>query len=151
MADVIELVHPEPKDAKQSALFKYLLDKRHDRARDLPDELGIIGLAQEVSRRIANNEDVSATDIASSGITWERQSSASRMDAAAWERQIPSMGYMALLRNLRNFDLADISDASAQLVISKLTNADEVAQSRQFPMRFLSAYKAVDLSAGSQR
>jgi hypothetical protein len=26
MADVIELVHPEPKDAKQSTLFKYLLD-----------------------------------------------------------------------------------------------------------------------------
>jgi hypothetical protein len=66
------------------------------------------------------------------------------MDAAAWERQIPSMGYMALLRNLRNFDEAGISAASVQLVISKLTNRDEVAKSRQFPMRFLSAYKAVE-------
>ena len=29
MADVIELTHPEPKDAAQSALFRYLLDRRH--------------------------------------------------------------------------------------------------------------------------
>jgi hypothetical protein len=144
MADVIELVHPEPKDAKQSALFKYLLDKRHDRVSDLPDELGLIGSAQQVVQRIAAGEDVPATDIASAGITWERQSSATKMDAAAWERQIPSMGYMALLRNLRNFDQAGIRDESVQFVISKLANSDEVAQSRQFPMRFLSAYKAVE-------
>jgi hypothetical protein len=144
MADVIELVHPEPKDAKQSALFRYLLDKRHDRAGDLPDELGLIATAQQVAQRIAAGEDVPATDIASAGITWERQSSATRMDAAAWDRQIPSMGYMALLRNLRNFDQAGISEASVQLVIAKLANSDEVAGSRQFPMRFLSAYKAVE-------
>ena len=29
MADVIELVHPEPRDAAQSTLFRYLLDRRH--------------------------------------------------------------------------------------------------------------------------
>jgi hypothetical protein len=144
MADVIELVHPQPRDGKQSALFKYLLDKRHDRVGDLPDELGLIGLAQQVVQRIAAGEDVPATDIASAGISWERQSGATQMDAAGWQRQIPSMGYMALLRNLRNFDQAGISDESAQLVISKLANADEVAKSRQFPMRFLSAYKAVE-------
>ena len=42
MADVIELVHPEPKDAKQSALFKYLLDKRHDRASDVARTSGLL-------------------------------------------------------------------------------------------------------------
>jgi hypothetical protein len=54
------------------------------------------------------------------------------------------MGYMALLRNLRNFDQVGISEESAQLVSSKLANADEVARSRQFPMQFVSAYKAVE-------
>ena len=144
MADVIELVHPEPKDAKQSALFKYLLDKRHDRASDVAQDLRVIATSEEVTERIAAGENVPATEIASAGITWERQSSVTKMDAAAWERQIPSMGYMALLRNLRNFDQAGISDETVQLVISKLANSDEVAQSRQFPIRFLSAYKAVE-------
>jgi hypothetical protein len=64
------------------------------------------------------------------------------MDAEAWEAVIPSMGYMALLRNLRNFDQAGVSDAVAQRVADKLANADEVARSRQFPIRFLSAWKA---------
>src|SRR5436190_7636570 len=29
MADVLELTHPTPRDTAQSALFKYLLDRRH--------------------------------------------------------------------------------------------------------------------------
>src|SRR5436190_730379 len=29
MADVIELAHPAPRDEQQSALFKFLLDRRH--------------------------------------------------------------------------------------------------------------------------
>src|SRR4051812_33876088 len=31
MADVIELTHAKPRDEAQSALFRYLLDRRHDR------------------------------------------------------------------------------------------------------------------------
>jgi hypothetical protein len=30
MADVIELTHPSPRDDRQSALFRYLLDRHHD-------------------------------------------------------------------------------------------------------------------------
>ena len=33
MADVIELTHPKPRDAKQSALFKWLLDRSSPQGR----------------------------------------------------------------------------------------------------------------------
>lgn len=62
-------------------------------------------------------------------------------DAEQWELLIPTMGYMALLRNLRNFDQADISDSVKDAVCARLQDPDEVARSRQFPYRFLSAYK----------
>ncbi len=67
MADVIELVHPEPKDAKQSALFKYLLDKRRDRAGSICLTGSLRGYCkrQQVVQRIAAGENVPATDIAS--------------------------------------------------------------------------------------
>ena len=52
------------------------------------------------------------------------------------------MGYMALLRNLRNFDQAGVSDEVAATVAAQLADPDEVARSRQLPMRFLSAYRA---------
>ena len=56
---------------------------------------------------------------------------------------IPSMGYMALLRNLRNFDEAGISDERARYVREVLADPERVAKSRQFPYRFWSAYKNV--------
>jgi hypothetical protein len=61
--------------------------------------------------------------------------------AKLWTALIPSMGYMACLRNLRNFDQAGVSDDVAAMVAAKLADPDEVARSRQFPMRFLSAYR----------
>jgi TROVE domain len=52
------------------------------------------------------------------------------------------MGYMALLRNLRNFDEAGVPDTVAAGVAAKLADPEQVASSRQLPFRFLSAYRA---------
>jgi len=49
---------------------------------------------------------------------------------------------MALLRNLRNFDEAGVGDDVAARVAAKLSDPDEVARSRQFPYRFVSAFEA---------
>jgi len=62
--------------------------------------------------------------------------------AALWTALIPSMGYMARLRNLRNFDQAGVADEVAAGVAARLADPAEVARSRQLPMRFLSAYRA---------
>jgi hypothetical protein len=76
------------------------------------------------------------------GLTWEQLSGFGAMDKAAWEAVIPNMGFMGLLRNLRNFDRAGISKASQDYVINYLTDPAKVAKSRQLPFRFLSAYLA---------
>src|SRR3954451_21080564 len=60
-----------------------------------------------------------------------------------WQSVIGSMGYMALLRNLRNFDEAGVPDDVAASVPARLADPEEVARSRQLPLRFLSAYRAV--------
>ena len=48
MADVIELAHPEPKDAAQSALFRYLLDRRHHDDAVAGADLPILAAAAEL-------------------------------------------------------------------------------------------------------
>jgi hypothetical protein len=49
MADVIEMTHPSPRDDRQSALFKYLLDRRHhDDARADADVLPVLAAAAEL-------------------------------------------------------------------------------------------------------
>ena len=156
LADVIELTHPKPKDAMQSDLFKYLLDRRHH-----PESVEVPATLPKVARR-AELEAVPVEDrrallrergadlLTEAGATWEWLSGwipavegQKGMDAEAWEAVIPSMGYMALLRNLRNFDEAGISDEVAGRMAAKLADPEAVAKSRQFPFRFWSAYRNV--------
>jgi hypothetical protein len=148
MADVLELCHVRPDSPTQSALFRWLLDERHHQGTAVVDDRLLPVLRADLDwREVApdRRRDLLAEGLPAS-VSWERLSSwlPGGMDAAAWEAVIPSMGYMALLRNLRNFDQAGISIGFAAQVAERLADPEEVARSRQFPMRFLSAYKATD-------
>lgn len=60
-----------------------------------------------------------------------------------WEELIDSgrLGYMALLRNLRNILQANVSPAHIERVASHICDPAKVAKSKQLPFRFLAAYK----------
>lgn len=64
------------------------------------------------------------------------------MDASAWSAMIPTMGIMALSRNIRNFDEAGVTDEAVASVLARFTDPEQVAKSRMFPFRWLSAYEA---------
>ncbi|HEY3873707.1 MAG TPA: TROVE domain-containing protein [Actinocrinis sp.] len=150
--DVIDLVHPVPDPAKpwQGALFEYALDRRHNREKEIPDALGMLRARAQLTalpvdeRRSVLAADGGAERLARAGMTWEALAGwlQGPLDAAAWSAVTPSMGYMALIRNLRNFDQAGVGDDAAAGVAAKLADPAEVAASRQLPMRFLSAYRA---------
>jgi hypothetical protein len=154
LADVLELAHPKPADERQAALFRWLLDRRHDRA-DARDpgavpavlgtvrawlELHAVPVEQRRALLVAQPERIAAA-----GMSWETASAwlEGPLDTAAWTALVPSMGYMARLRNLRNFDDVGMDDGSAARVAASLADPAEVARSRQLPYRFLSAYLAV--------
>jgi hypothetical protein len=152
--DVIDVVHPAPHADKpwQGDLFEHALNRRHNRDEVIPDRLEVLQAAQTLSalpvdRRRAYVLDPSLVTspggLAGAGFTWERLAGwlQGPMDAAAWEAVIPSMGLMALTRNLRNFDQAGVSDTVASAVAARLADPEEVRRSRQFPFRFLAAYK----------
>ncbi|MCF0092949.1 TROVE domain-containing protein [Micromonospora sp. MH99] len=144
--DVIELTHPTARDERQGDLFRHALDRRHRRDNPVPPSLQMLR-ARDALTAMPVEQRREFTDPAmldAAAMTWEalagwRQSA---MDAAAWESVIPTMGYLALLRNLRNFDRAGVSDTVAETVAAKLADPAQVARSRVLPMRFLSAYNA---------
>jgi len=72
--------------------------------------------------------------------TWEVVISTKGSTKETWESVIPKMGYMATLRNLRNLVEKGVD---LDPVIARLTNPIAVANSKQFPYRFFSAYKAL--------
>jgi TROVE domain len=152
-ADVIERVHvagehPEVKGTWKGALYEYAIDRRHGRDNPVPEALAMIRANAALRKHAADNPAVllDAAALKAAGMTWEDAlslagSKVSKRDL--WAALIPSMGFMAQLRNLRNFDDAGVPDEVAGDVIARLTDPEQVAKSRQFPFRFLSAYRAV--------
>lgn len=150
--DVLNLVHasPDPDKPWQGELFRYALDRRHhpDSAvppasdRTLGAHRALMSLPVEERRAVVEAPDA-AVRLAAAGMTWEGLAGwlQGPMDATAWEAVIPSMGTMALVRNLRNFDQAGVSDEVAARVAAKISDAEAVAASRQFPFRYLAAFR----------
>ena len=77
-------------------------------------------------------------------VTWETQLSANGNNKQTWEKLIDSgkVGYMALLRNLRN--IVNANPSNIEKVWQTIENPDAVRRSKQLPFRFLSAYKSLD-------
>lgn len=77
--------------------------------------------------------------------TWEVELSKGGDKKKTWEELIESekLGYMAMLRNLRNMIEANVSSKHLGIVCSRLSNKEEVEKSKQFPFRFLSAYREI--------
>lgn len=142
--DVIEMAHIAPAKFFQKDLFGLAIASRH--GNDFDHSLPMI-TANKKLREDAKTDPSVLLDparIASAGMTWEDALSLAGNRVSKkelWEAVIDSMGYMALLRNLRNFEQAGISKGATGKVTATLSDPEKVAKSRQFPFRFLSAYK----------
>ena len=146
--DVLEVVHAKPTNEAQSALYKFLLDRRRHQPTAHP------GLLPKMSRTLMvealpagerTPERLAAIledrDVV---MSWERVAGwlNGPMTAAAWEAVIPTMGYFALLRNLNNFDRAGISKRARDQVAFRLV--EDVRGSKVLPFRLLTAYSALE-------
>ena len=120
LKDALFLVHPSPKDEAQQELFNKIASDSLATPYTWETELSQLGKASYYSIR-------------------EKQKAVT----IKWEELIESkkVGYMALLRNLRNILNAKVSAKHMELVCSYLCNENAVANSKQMPFRFLAAYR----------
>ncbi|TDC55044.1 TROVE domain-containing protein [Actinomadura sp. KC345] len=156
-ADVLNLTHPGDRKGSSQAgrfqgpwqhdLFGYVVKRPHQPDTPIPESLetltrrdALLSMPVDERRQVLEHPEL----LARAGITWEALAGwlQGPMDAAAWEAIIPSMGIFALVRNLRNFDQAGVSDAVAERVAAKLADPEVIARSRMFPFRFLAAHNA---------
>src|ERR1700753_16106 len=147
--DVIDIVHPTAVDAGQSRLFRYALDRRHNRPAPHDEYLDMVrrttALRVEAAAGIFDGL-LDPAVLGSAGMTWEDSLSLAGSKVRkreVWKALLPSMGFMAVLRNLRNFDQAGLTDEEVSRATVILQNPVAVQQSRQLPMRFLTAYRNV--------
>lgn len=167
---IIEFTGPVPEMRDGVDLFKYLVTKSKRRWRsatqveasgereviEIPESQAMLRANLQLRTQASVHRELllNTARLRQAGMTWEAAKSLAGAKVSArslWEALIPEMGYMALLRNLRNFDEVGVKDdAIIASIIAKLTDPAEVMASRQLPMRFLSAYRTVPSSRWAQ-
>lgn len=150
--DVIELTQPRYAGGEygtwRDALYRHAIERRHNRGNLVPEALEMIR-ANAALYAAAATDPAALLDterLRAAGMTWKNVLSMAgdKVDKGKlWSALAPIMGYEAVLKNLRNFDEAGMPDDIAAVVAARLADPEEVARSRQFPFRFLSAYRAV--------
>ncbi len=147
-ADVIELssVDNRTRGQAKEPLFRYLLDERPGKHRApikgrLDESLPMLAAAATLRADAARNPRVLMdTDrLRAAGLTWQDALSLAgdKVDKAKlWQAIIPTMGFLALLRNLNNFDRAGIDGTTRKAAAERLAKGDK----RTLPMQYLTAY-----------
>lgn len=127
LRDALFLVHPKAKDELQQLLFNKIVSGDLQTPYTWETELSALGQ-----------------------MNFDSEEAKSMAFRAKWEELIDSgkLGYMALLRNLRNIREAGVSYTHFEKVCTRLGDATEVAKAKQFPFRYLAAYRElIDSSA----
>ena len=123
LRDALFLVHPKAKDEQQQALFDKIVNRQLETPYTWETELSALGQQK-----------------------YESDEQKRKAFGEKWEELIESgkLGYMALMRNLRNMLQSDVSLPQMMNVASRLSNAEQVEKSKQLPFRYLSAYREIE-------
>lgn len=134
LGDVLQLIDRHKDYPVSEAMRNYLVN-------DIIDEEALPKIASLKKLLKKSEIDDEALLLAKqSSVTWETFISHFGSTKEAWEIVAPNMGYMALLRNLRNFEQKNVEMGGILAIIS---DPDRVKKSKQLPFRFYSAYNTV--------
>ena len=120
LRDALFLAHPKAKDEAQQAIFDKIVNNTLETPYTWETELSKLG------------QETFATE------TLKKKAFANK-----WEELLNSekLGYMALLRNLRNILEAEVNHEAIAKLCDTLANARNVSKAKQLPFRFLAAYR----------
>lgn len=122
LKDALFLVHPKAMNENQQALFNKIAKDELEVPYTWETELSALG-----QKKFTNEQEKQAAF------------------QVKWEELVTSgkVGYMALLRNLRNIIEANVSGNVMSEVCTLLSDGNAVAKSKQLPFRFVAAYREV--------
>ena len=123
LKDALFLVHPKARDKVQQAIFNKIVKDTLTTPYTWEVELSRLG---QQSFESANAKSLAFTE--------------------KWEELIDSnrLGYMALMRNLRNILQADVSADHIKKVAKSLADYEKIIRAKQLPFRYLSAYRELE-------
>lgn len=133
LRDAMFLTHPKPRDEEQGEVFGRLAQGKLEVPFTWEVELSRLG--QEKYRDGRERMEAFRAK-------WEE------LIDRTTERGYPVLGYMALLRNLRNIVEAGVRVEQMEKVCARISDPEGVKRSKQLPFRFFSAYKMLHQTGG---
>jgi len=120
LKDAIFLTHPKAKNELQQSIFNKIINDTLKTPYTWETELSALGQ-----------------------LNFDNEYLKKQAFTAKWEELIDSgkLGYMALMRNLRNILDAEVSHAHIAKIAFALSDEDNVKRAKQLPFRFFSAYR----------
>jgi 60 kDa SS-A/Ro ribonucleoprotein len=122
LKDALFIVHPKAENEAQQELFNKIAKGTLETPYTWETELSALG-----QQKFSDEKE----ERAAFRVTWE-----ALIDSG-------KLGYMALLRNLRNILEAGVSAQTIERVCVTLSNIHAVTKSKQLPFRFLAAYREI--------
>lgn len=119
MVDIFNLTHPKPKDKEQEDLWKRLMTGK------------------------LKSEHTWESMLSKAGQDGETKEQVDKLKSQAWKDLLTnnSLGYFALLRNLRN--IMDQAPDCIDMACLQLINEEKIKKSLVLPFRFTTAYEAI--------
>ena len=137
LADVISTAHPKAVDAKQEALFRYLLDKEAD--------LSLIPQIQALEKlKSAETDSERIHWITAGKLTYEVITGVIQPSKAVWEAILYQMPTFALLRHLNALDRAGVLESNQDYIAARLTDQVALQKAKILPFRFVKAFHQVN-------
>lgn len=120
LKDALFLVHPKASSPEQQAIFDKIVSDSLETPYTWETELSAIGQQ-----------------------SFENDEQRTKAKRECWKKLLTSgkLGYMALLRNLRNLIEVGMDMEMLKIVNDRISSREEVIKSRQLPFRFYSAYR----------
>ena len=122
LRDALFLVHPKAKNKAQQELFDKIANRQLETPYTWETELSALGQ-----------------------VSYNSQAEKDAFFRETWEELVNSgkLGYMAMLRNLRNMLEVGVSSQVMQKVAKRICDPYQVEKSKQLPFRYLSAYREI--------
>ena len=120
LKDALFIVHPKANSAEQQAIFDKIVTDSLQIPYTWETELSALGQQK-----------------------FETEEEKKQAKRECWKKLVMSgrIGYMALLRNLRNLIDVGMDLEMLKIVCERISSRDEVLKSRQLPFRFFAAYR----------
>ncbi|MCE1245737.1 MAG: TROVE domain-containing protein [Firmicutes bacterium] len=144
MRDIINLCHPKPADIYREALYGFLTGSLEAD----PDLTPMIYALKKL--RNSNVFDDETEKLAKDAhATHELIIKKFGSTPRTWEAILPTMGYMAKLRNIYQL-LSNRTEEQIRELADEIKNEKNIEKSRQLPFNYLAAYKSLKLRIATE-